>query len=50
MIFEPAQVSDKEAIDRIDIQLSVYPQNENAVRFYEKCGFKVRNIRYQMYV
>ena len=33
-----------------DIQLSVYPQNENAVRFYEKCGFRVRNIRYQMYI
>lgn len=33
-----------------DIQLSVYPQNERAVRFYENCGFKVRNIRYQMYI
>lgn len=33
-----------------DIQLSVYPQNENAVAFYEKCGFQVRNVRYQMYV
>ena len=33
-----------------DIQLSVYPQNETAVRFYESCGFKVRNIRYQMYI
>lgn len=33
-----------------DIQLSVYPQNENAVRFYEKCGFQIRNIRYQMYI
>lgn len=33
-----------------DIQLSVYPQNENAIRFYEKCGFRVRNIRYQMYI
>lgn len=33
-----------------DIQLSVYPQNEKAVRFYEKCGFKVRNVRYQMYI
>lgn len=33
-----------------DIQLSVYPQNENAIRFYEKCGFRVRNVRYQMYI
>lgn len=33
-----------------DIQLSVYPQNEAAIRFYEACGFRVRNIRYQMYV
>lgn len=33
-----------------DIQLSVYPQNENAIRFYEHCGFRVRNIRYQMYL
>ncbi len=33
-----------------DIQLSVYPQNEPAIRFYEQCGFKVRNIRYQMYI
>lgn len=33
-----------------DIQLSVYPENENAVRFYESCGFRVRNIRYQMYI
>lgn len=33
-----------------DIQLSVYPQNEAAIRFYEACGFRVRNIRYQMYL
>ena len=33
-----------------DIQLSVYPQNETAIRFYEQCGFMVRNIRYQMYI
>lgn len=33
-----------------DIQLSVYPQNEAAIRFYEACGFKIRNIRYQMYL
>lgn len=33
-----------------DIQLSVYPENESAVRFYERCGFQIRNIRYQMYI
>lgn len=33
-----------------DIQLSVYPQNQAAIRFYEACGFQVRNIRYQMYL
>lgn len=33
-----------------NIQLSVYPENENAVRFYESYGFRVRNIRYQMYI
>lgn len=27
-----------------DIQLSVYPQNDAAVAFYQKCGFTIRNI------
>ena len=37
-------------LDCRDIQLSVYPQNESAIRFYEKCGFQVRNVRYQLYI
>lgn len=27
-----------------DLQLGVYPQNEAAVAFYEKCGFTIRSI------
>ena len=27
-----------------DIQLGVYPQNDEAVAFYQKCGFTIRNI------
>lgn len=30
-----------------DIQLSVYPQNDGAVAFYQKCGFTIRNINMQ---
>ena len=30
-----------------DIQLSVYPQNDRAVGFYQKCGFTIRNINMQ---
>lgn len=30
-----------------DIQLSVYPQNDEAVSFYQKCGFTIRNINMQ---
>lgn len=30
-----------------DIQLSVYPQNDEAVAFYQKCGFTIRNINMQ---
>lgn len=26
-----------------DLQLSVYPQNESAIAFYQKCGFAVQN-------
>ena len=31
-----------------DIQLGVYPQNEAAIRCYEKAGFTVRNVNFQM--
>lgn len=27
-----------------DLQLSVYPQNDAAVAFYQKCGFTIQNI------
>lgn len=27
-----------------DMQLGVYPQNDAAVAFYQKCGFMIRNI------
>lgn len=30
-----------------DLQLGVYPQNEAAVAFYEKCGFTIRSIDMQ---
>lgn len=30
-----------------DLQLSVYPQNDAAVSFYQKCGFMIRNINMQ---
>ena len=30
-----------------DIQLSVYPQNDEAVAFYQKCGFAIRSINMQ---
>lgn len=30
-----------------DLQLSVYPQNDAAVDFYQKCGFTIRNINMQ---
>lgn len=30
-----------------DIQLSVYPQNEAAVAFYQKCGFMIKSIDMQ---
>ena len=33
-----------------DIQLSVYPENDAAVAFYQKCGFLIRNINMQMSV
>lgn len=30
-----------------DMQLSVYPQNDEAVGFYQKCGFTIRSIDMQ---
>ena len=30
-----------------DVQLGVYPQNDAAVAFYEKCGFTIRSIEMQ---
>ena len=30
-----------------DLQLGVYPQNDAAVAFYEKCGFTIRSIDMQ---
>ncbi len=30
-----------------DMQLSVYPENDRAVAFYQKCGFMIRNINMQ---
>ena len=30
-----------------DIQLGVYPQNDNAIAFYQKCGFTIRSIDMQ---
>lgn len=30
-----------------DLQLSVYPQNDDAVGFYQKCGFMIQSITMQ---
>lgn len=30
-----------------DLQLGVYPQNDDAVGFYQKCGFTIRSITMQ---
>ncbi len=30
-----------------DLQLGVYPQNEAAVAFYQKCGFQIRSLDMQ---
>lgn len=30
-----------------DLQLGVYPQNDDAVGFYQKCGFTIQNITMQ---
>ena len=31
-----------------DLQLGVYPQNNEAIAFYQKCGFRIRSIDMQM--
>lgn len=31
-----------------DVQLGVYPQNNEALAFYQKCGFRIRSIDMQM--
>lgn len=31
-----------------DMQLGVYPQNNEALAFYQKCGFRIRSIDMQM--
>ena len=31
-----------------DLQLGVYPQNDEALAFYQKCGFRIRSIDMQM--
>lgn len=33
-----------------DLQLGVYPQNDDAVGFYQKCGFTIRSIEMQQKV
>lgn len=36
-----------EAFGCTDLQLGVYPQNDAAVAFYQKCGFTIRSIDMQ---
>ena len=33
-----------------DMQLGVYPQNNEALAFYQKCGFRIRSINMDMQV
>ena len=35
------------ALDCTDMQLGVYPQNNEALAFYQKCGFRIRSIDMQ---
>lgn len=37
-----------EAYGCTDMQLGVYPQNNEALAFYQKCGFRIRSIDMQM--
>ena len=47
-----AMVEDIRALAKVnrcdEIILSVYPENDDAVAFYQKCGFTIRNIGMQM--
>ena len=36
------------AFNCTDLQLGVYPQNNDALAFYQKCGFRIRSIDMQM--
>lgn len=49
-----AMMEDVRAVARVqrcdEIILSVYPENDDAVAFYQKCGFTIRNIGMQMKV
>ena len=38
------------ALGCTDLQLGVYPQNNEALAFYQKCGFRIRSIDMQMKV
>ena len=38
------------ALGCTDLQLGVYPQNDDAISFYQKCGFRIRSIDMQMKV
>ena len=33
-----------------DLQLGVYPQNNEAIAFYQKCGFRIRSIDMQLHL
>ena len=33
-----------------DLQLGVYPQNKEAIAFYQKCGFRIRSIDMQLHL
>ena len=35
------------AFDCTDLQLTVYPQNDAAIAFYQKCGFTIKSIDMQ---
>lgn len=49
--FGKEMVADIHALARAfrctDLQLGVYPQNDEAVSFYQKCGFTIRSIEMQ---
>ena len=49
-----AMMTDVRALARAfrctDLQLGVYPQNDEAVSFYQKCGFTIQSIQMQQKV